>query len=72
MSGHPRITVRPGQMGGAPCIRGLRITVASVLRALADGVSAPDIVIDLPDLEPEDICAALRYAADQCSGPGLS
>lgn len=51
-------------MGGVPCIHGLRIPVATVLGMIADGVSTQQIVTELPPLEPEDIAAALRYAAD--------
>ena len=51
-------------MGGVPCIHGLRIPVATVLGTIADGVSTQQIVTELPPLEPEDIAAALRRAAD--------
>ena len=62
---HPfdRITVDPAKMGGVPCIRGLRIPVATVVGMVADGLSAAEVVEALPDLEPEDVRAALRYAA---------
>ena len=50
-------------MRGAPCIRGLRIPVATVLSQLAAGVPAEQILLDFPDLEPADIPAALEYAA---------
>jgi uncharacterized protein (DUF433 family) len=59
-----RITVDAGQMGGVPCIRGLRIPVASVVGMLADGMSAEEILDAFPDLEREDIVVALRYAAE--------
>jgi uncharacterized protein (DUF433 family) len=59
-----RITVNPMQMGGVPCIRGLRIPVATVVGMLADGMTAAEVVKALPDLEPEDIPEALRYAAE--------
>ena len=59
-----RITVRAEQMGGAPCIRGLRIPVATVVAMLADGMSREEILAAYPDLEPEDIGQALRYAAE--------
>lgn len=58
-----RITVSPNQMGGVPCIRGLRIPVATVLRMLAAGMSEQDILAEYPDLEPEDIRECLRFAA---------
>jgi uncharacterized protein (DUF433 family) len=60
-----RITAEPGKCGGRPCIRGLRIRVADVLGMLADGVSHADILRDFPYLEPDDIKAALAYAARQ-------
>ena len=59
-----RITVDAAQMGGAPCIRGLRIPVATVVGMVADGMTAADIRAAYPDLEAEDIAEALRYAAD--------
>ena len=54
-----RITVNPRQMGGVPCIRGLRIPVATVLGMLADGMTAAQVISELPPLEPDDIAAAL-------------
>jgi uncharacterized protein (DUF433 family) len=59
-----RITVRPDQMGGAPCIRGLRIPVATVVDMVADGMSNNEILAAYPDLEVEDIEEALHYAAE--------
>lgn len=59
-----RITVNPQQMGGVPCIRGLRIPVATVVGMLADGMTAEQVLADYPDLEPADIPEALRYAAE--------
>jgi uncharacterized protein (DUF433 family) len=59
-----RITVDPAQMGGVPCIRGLRIPVATVLGMLADGMSDAEILAAFPDLEPDDLAEALRYAAE--------
>jgi uncharacterized protein (DUF433 family) len=58
-----RITVNPNQMGGVPCVRGLRIPVATVLRMLAGGMSEQEILAEHPDLEPEDIRECLRFAA---------
>ena len=58
-----RITIDPAKMRGAPCIRGLRIPVATVLGQLAAGRSTEQILTDFPDLEAEDIQAALVYAA---------
>lgn len=62
-----RITVEPGKMNGQPCIRGLRIPVATVVAMVADGMTADEIVADLPDLESEDVAEALRYAAEAVS-----
>ncbi|MFI5004018.1 MAG: DUF433 domain-containing protein [Solirubrobacterales bacterium] len=59
-----RITVRPDQMGGAPCIRGLRIPVATVVGMVAEGMSDPEILAAYPDLEVEDVREAMRYAAE--------
>jgi uncharacterized protein (DUF433 family) len=59
-----RITVRSDQMGGVPCIRGLRIPVATVVGMVADGMSNPEILASYPDLEVEDIREAMRYAAE--------
>jgi len=59
-----RITVDLAQMGGVPCIRGLRIPVAAVVGMVADGMTAAEILTAYPDLDAEDIAAALRYAAD--------
>lgn len=59
-----RITVNPNQMGGVPCIRGLRIPVATVVGMLADRMTEAEVLDALPDLEPEDIREALRYAAE--------
>jgi uncharacterized protein (DUF433 family) len=59
-----RITVRADQMGGVPCIRGLRIPVATVVGMVADGMTEREILEAYPDLEAEDIREALRYAAE--------
>jgi uncharacterized protein (DUF433 family) len=59
-----RITVDAGQMDGVPCIRGLRIPVATVVGMLADGMTATEILDAFPDLEHEDVTEALRYAAE--------
>lgn len=64
MAEYTRITVNPEQCGGMPCIRGLRIPVATVVAMLADGLSEAEILRDLPDLEAEDIREALRFAAE--------
>lgn len=62
--GSQRITVNPEQCGGRPCVRGMRIRVCDVLDLLAAGLSAADVLAELPDLEPDDIVACLAYAAD--------
>lgn len=59
-----RITVDPQKMGGVPCIRGLRIPVATVVSMVADGMTTSEIVSDLPYLEEEDVREALLYAAE--------
>jgi uncharacterized protein (DUF433 family) len=59
-----RITVDPSQMGGLPCIRGLRIPVATVVGMVADGMAEAEILSAYPDLEVEDVREALRYAAE--------
>lgn len=59
-----RITVNPNQMGGVPCMRGLRIPVATVVGMIADGMSQEQILNAFPDLTGEDISEALRYAAE--------
>jgi uncharacterized protein (DUF433 family) len=58
-----RITVNPKQMGGVPCIRELRIPVATVVGMIADGMGKDEILKAYPDLEDADIDEALRYAA---------
>jgi len=59
-----RITVNPKQMGGVPCIRGLRIPVATIVGMVADGMSEAEILSAFPDLGREDIREALHYAAE--------
>jgi len=51
-------------MDGLPCLRGLRIPVATVINMIADGMNTEEILEAYPDLEPEDITEALRYAAE--------
>jgi uncharacterized protein (DUF433 family) len=58
-----RITFDPNHMGGVPCIRGLRIPVATVVGMVADGMTEREILTAYPDLQREDIREALRYAA---------
>lgn len=65
-----RITVDPEQCGGRPCIRGMRIRVSDVLDLLAAGLSADDVQRELPDLEREDVQAALRFASHRLAYSG--
>jgi uncharacterized protein (DUF433 family) len=60
-----RITIEPGKCGGRPCIRGKRMRVTDVLELLGAGASHEEILRDYPFLEPDDILAVLRYAAQQ-------
>ena len=66
-----RITVNPNQCGGRPCIRGMRIRVKDILDMLAAGVAEEEILKDYPYLEPQDIQAALEFAAMQSDHPIL-
>jgi uncharacterized protein (DUF433 family) len=59
-----RITVNPKQMDGVPCIRNLRIPVATVVGMIADGMAEKEILDAFPDLETADIREALRFAAE--------
>lgn len=65
MDHRDRITVEPGKRGGQPCLRGLRITVYDVLEYLGSGMTTEEILDDFPDLEREDVLAALQFAADR-------
>lgn len=67
-----RITVQPQQCGGRPCIRGMRIRVSDILDLLGGGVDIAEILTDYPDLEREDIYAALLWAARYIDHPRLS
>lgn len=60
-----RITVEPGKCGGRPCIRGMRIRVSDLLDLLSAGASHAEILDDYPELDEDDIRAALKYAAIQ-------
>ena len=62
--GFRRITVDTEKMGGVPCIRGLRIPVATVVDLFASGLNREEILKHYPDLEPEDIDEALQFAAE--------
>ncbi|NLG83079.1 MAG: DUF433 domain-containing protein [Firmicutes bacterium] len=59
-----RITVDPERMGGVPCIRDLRIPVATIVGMVASGMPVEDILAEYPDLEREDIQEALAFAAE--------
>lgn len=59
----PRITHRPGLMGGRATIRGMRITAGAILGLMSAGVSHQEILEDYPDLEDDDLMAVLSYAA---------
>jgi uncharacterized protein (DUF433 family) len=58
-----RITFDPGILGGRACIRGMRVSVSLIVNLVADGMTAPQIVAEYPDLEEEDVAQALKYAA---------
>jgi uncharacterized protein (DUF433 family) len=59
-----RITIDPDQMAGVPCIRGLRMPVATVVAMVAEGMTEDEVLAAHPDLEREDVREALRYAAE--------
>lgn len=59
-----RITINPKQMGGLPCLRGLRIPVTTIVGQLAAGRTHAEILGDFPELEEADIYAALEFAAE--------
>jgi uncharacterized protein (DUF433 family) len=63
MAEFPRITIDPQQMGGTPCIRGLRIPVATIVGMIGEGMTESDILAAYPDLDADDIREAIRYAA---------
>ena len=67
-----RITVNPDQCGGRPCVCGLRIRVIDVLDLLASGLTAEQVLEELPDLEAEDIVACLKYASQRIDHPVLA
>lgn len=67
-----RITQTPGQCGGRPCIRGMRIRVSDILEMLAENVNVSEILEDFPDLELQDIQACLLFAARRTDFPRLT
>lgn len=64
-----RITINPNQCGGRPCIRGMRIRVSDVLDLFAASLSSEQILEEMPDLEQDDLRAALQYAARNFDHP---
>ncbi|MBE9064023.1 DUF433 domain-containing protein [cf. Phormidesmis sp. LEGE 11477] len=66
-----RITVNPRQCGGRPCIRGMRIRVSDVLDLFAAGLESQEILTEMPDLEADDLKAALAYASRKIDHPVL-
>ena len=72
MTLNDRITSEPDKFGGRPCIRGLRIRVVDVLDLLAAGLSHAEILAELPDLEPDDIRAAIEFAARRVDHPVIT
>ena len=66
-----RITFNPKQCGGRPCIRGMRIRVSDVIDLLASNLTPEQILLELPDLEPEDIRACLVFASRRLNHPQL-
>jgi uncharacterized protein (DUF433 family) len=65
------ITINPEQCGGRPCIRGMRIRVIDIQDLFAAGLNAEQILEELPDLETEDIKAALTYASRRLDHPAM-
>jgi uncharacterized protein (DUF433 family) len=66
-----RITVNSKQCGGRPCIRGMRIRVSDILDLFAAGLNAEQILAEMPDLEADDLKAALLYASRKLNHPVL-
>ncbi|PZV15298.1 MAG: hypothetical protein DCF20_10980 [Pseudanabaena sp.] len=66
-----RITINPRQCGGRPCIRGMRIHVSDILDLFVAGLSAEEILEEMPDLERDDLKAALGYASRKLNHPVL-
>jgi uncharacterized protein (DUF433 family) len=67
-----RITINPEQCGGRPCIRGMRIRVMDIIDLLAAELTRDQILEELPDLEAEDIIAALQYASHRLDHPVIA
>ena len=64
-----RITIDPEQCGGRPCIRGMRIRLTDVLDLVSAGLTASQVLEDMPDLEEADLKACLRYASRHIDHP---
>jgi len=71
-SDQQRVTINSRQCGGRPCIRGMRIRVTDVLDLLAAGLSYEQILDEMPDLEREDITAAITYAKQSIDHPVIA
>lgn len=67
-----RVTANPAQCGGLPCVRGMRIRVSDVLDLLAAGLSVPQVLDEMPDLEADDIRACVAYASRRVGHPVLA
>ncbi|NJM38026.1 MAG: DUF433 domain-containing protein [Akkermansiaceae bacterium] len=67
-----RITTNPLQCGGRPCIRGMRIRVTDILDLLSNGLSIPQILEELPDLQESDIKAAISYVQKRIDHPVIA
>jgi len=67
-----RITTNPDQCGGRPCICGLRIRVIDILDLMAAGLTSDEILEELPDIEKDDILAALKYASRKLDHPVIA
>lgn len=68
---YDRSTVEPDKMGGVPCVRGLRVPVATVVGMVAEGMTTDEILTNYPYLEADDIRQALEYAAEAVREGGL-
>ena len=64
-----RITSNPAICGGRPCVRGMRTRVTDVIDLLAAGLTASEVVQELPDLEPDDVLACLQFASRRLDHP---
>jgi uncharacterized protein (DUF433 family) len=63
MTSFDRITMSPGQMGGRPCIRGMRVTVGMLVSQIGSGQTIDEVLVEFPYLVREDVLQALRFAA---------